>query len=142
MFIDASAIIAIVTLENDADELLDRLEAFKGKVYVSPIVKFEATMGLARKRFEPTKGNPKPSPEVIEQSRQTIEEFVKSLGAQEISISADIGKLAIKAAATYGKAIGHKADLNFGDCFTHACTKAYRLDLLYKGNDFTFTDLA
>ncbi len=40
------------------------------------------------------------------------------------------------------EAVGHKADLNFGDCFAYACAKAHRLSLLYKGNDFSQTDLA
>jgi ribonuclease VapC len=29
-----------------------------------------------------------------------------------------------------------------GDCFSYACAKAYRVPLLYKGNDFPQTDLA
>jgi uncharacterized protein with PIN domain len=35
-------------------------------------------------------------------------------------ISSQIGELAIDAAMTYGKVVGHAADLNFGDCFAHA----------------------
>lgn len=46
------------------------------------------------------------------------------------------------ASGTYGKLIGHEADLNFGDCFAYACAKALGMPLLYKGNDFARTDLA
>jgi len=50
--------------------------------------------------------------------------------------------LAQEAAWTYGKTVGHPAQLNFGDCYAYACAKAYRVGLLYKGNDFSETDLA
>ena len=40
-----------------------------------------------------------------------------------------------------GKAVGHQADLNLGDCFAYACAKKLDVPLLYKGNDFLLTDL-
>jgi len=43
---------------------------------------------------------------------------------------------------TYGKLVGHPADLNMGDCFAYACAKVYGAQLLYKGRDFSETDLA
>jgi ribonuclease VapC len=45
-------------------------------------------------------------------------------------------------AGRYGRIVGHKAALNFGDCFAYACARAYRAPLLYKGEDFSHTDLA
>jgi len=53
-----------------------------------------------------------------------------------------LGDGAIRAAAEYGKTVGHAADLHFGDCLTYACAKAYRLKLIYKGDGFAKTDLA
>lgn len=35
----------------------------------------------------------------------------------------------------------HAASLNIGDCFAYALAKANNLPLLFKGNDFTHTDL-
>lgn len=67
---------------------------------------------------------------------------VTTMSTQDIMISVEIGNGAIDASMKYGKALGHKADLNFGDCFAYACAKANRLALLYKGNDFSLTDLA
>jgi ribonuclease VapC len=53
------------------------------------------------------------------------EELEKQLSAatmaKDINISVDIGNGAIEASMNYGKAVGHKADLNFGDCFAYAC---------------------
>lgn len=48
--------------------------------------------------------------------------------------------LARYAFATYGKG-RHKAGLNMGDCFSYALAKAKNMALLYKGNDFTQTDM-
>jgi ribonuclease VapC len=41
----------------------------------------------------------------------------------------------------FGKGSGHKAQLNFGDCFAYALAKALNEPLLYKGTDFSETDV-
>lgn len=41
----------------------------------------------------------------------------------------------------YGRGTGHKADLNFGDCFAYALAKELGRPLLFKGNDFAATDI-
>ncbi|MDB5696773.1 MAG: ribonuclease [Sphingomonas bacterium] len=43
--------------------------------------------------------------------------------------------------ATYGRGSGHRACLNFGDCFAYALSKVTGEPLLFKGNDFNHTDL-
>jgi ribonuclease VapC len=42
----------------------------------------------------------------------------------------------------FGKGSGHPAGLNFGDCFAYALAKAMREPLLFKGDDFSHTDVA
>jgi len=42
----------------------------------------------------------------------------------------------------YGKSQGHPAQLNMGDCFAYAVAISHRTTLLYKGDDFSKTDLA
>ena len=49
--------------------------------------------------------------------------------------------LAADAALRYGKRSGHRAQLNFGDCFSYAVAKQRGLPLLYVGRDFTHTDI-
>ena len=75
-------------------------------------------------------------------TRDAIDYLIEDLQIREIPISSTIGVAALDAAMTYGKAVGHPADLNFGDCYAYACAKTHRLPLLYKGNDFAKTDLA
>src|SRR3990172_12627247 len=41
----------------------------------------------------------------------------------------------------FGKGSGHPAQLNFGDCFAYALAKATGESLLFKGGDFSHTDL-
>jgi ribonuclease VapC len=41
----------------------------------------------------------------------------------------------------FGKGSGHPAALNFGDVFSYALAKLRGLPLLYKGDDFTQTDV-
>ncbi len=36
----------------------------------------------------------------------------------------------------------HPAALNMGDCFAYACAKANNAKLLFKGDDFSKTDIA
>ncbi|EHK58664.1 type II toxin-antitoxin system VapC family toxin [Allomesorhizobium alhagi] len=142
MFVDASAIVAILNEEPGAEELEKRLASATGPLYVSPLVRFEAIQVLARAVAEAIKKNTKPTPDMLAQARDTVDAFVNEIAANEIAISSDIGNGAIDASMKYGKAVGHGADLNFGDCFAYACAKANRLSLLYKGNDFSKTDIA
>lgn len=48
---------------------------------------------------------------------------------------------AYAAFAIYGRGSGHPANLNFGDLFPYALAKIRRLPLLFKGNDFSRTDI-
>ncbi|MER8548297.1 type II toxin-antitoxin system VapC family toxin [Mesorhizobium sp. M1169] len=142
MFVDASVIVAILNEEPGAEELEKRLAAATKPLYISLLVRFEAVQGLARASAEAIKKNAKPTANMLAQARDTVDAFLIEIAGKEIMISGDIGDRAIEASMKYGKAVGHKADLNFGDCFAYACAKAHRLALLYKGNDFSQTDLA
>ncbi|MFC0218492.1 ribonuclease VapC [Pseudochelatococcus lubricantis] len=141
MFVDASAIVAILGREPGHVEIEKRLALADGPFFVSPLVRFEAAVALARQKATGS-GPAKPSPQLLRQAQAAVDAFVEALDAQEIAISPEIGQGALEASATYGKAVGHVADLNFGDCFAYACARALNVALLYKGNDFTHTDLA
>ena len=55
-------------------------------------------------------------------------------------VTIDHGELARQAFLDFGKG-RHKAGLNFGDCFSYALAKATGEPLLFKGNDFSQTDI-
>jgi ribonuclease VapC len=48
MFVDASAVVAILNEEDLAEDLMARLANHDGRFYVSPLVRFEASVALAR----------------------------------------------------------------------------------------------
>lgn len=128
MFIDASAIVAILAGEDEADALALKLDQAKRRVS-SPIAIYEAALGLAR-----IKG------QSIGWALQTVEAF---LTAAEVSVGA-VGRAdaiaALSAFDRFGKG-RHPARLNLGDCFAYGCAKSRDLPLLYKGQDFSSTDI-
>jgi ribonuclease VapC len=129
MFVDASAIIAIIADEPDRLSLSARL-AQASEIFVSPIVVYEATTGLSRRRACS-----------IEDAEYLVSAFVEEVSAGMIEISAEIAREAARAFGRFGRG-KHKADLNMGDCFSYACTRERHLPLLFKGNDFVYTDVA
>ena len=137
MFVDASVIVAILNQEPGWEELIKRISGFSGLLCVSPLVHFEATQALARAGAGPRR----PSAEALLHARDLVDEFIVEITGESLAIDDDIGSRAIDASARYGKAVGHQADLNLGDCFAYACAKSRDLSLLYKGNDFALTDL-
>ncbi len=50
-------------------------------------------------------------------------------------------RIAREAYRDYGKGSGHPAQLNFGDCFAYALARDQAEPLLYKGSDFSLTDV-
>jgi len=138
MFIDASVIVAILGREAGYEEIEKRLADSEGPFFISPLVNFEAAAALARLKS----GKRRPSPKLLRQASKAVEAFAEDIAAEEVAISPEIGRLAVEASATYGKVVGHAADLNFGDCFAYACAKVLKVSLFYKGHDFAHTDLA
>jgi ribonuclease VapC len=49
---------------------------------------------------------------------------------------------AYAAFVVFGRGSGHPAKLNFGDVFSYALAKVRGVPLLFKGNDFSETDIA
>jgi len=54
---------------------------------------------------------------------------------------AEIGQTAVQAFERFGRG-RHPARLNMGDCFAYACAKTLAVPLLFKGDDFSQTDVA
>ena len=128
MFVDASAIIAIIADEPDRLSLSGRL-AQAAQIFVSPIVVYEAMTGLARRRACS-----------MDEAGQLINAFLKEVRAEMIDINGELARQAARAFERFGRG-KHKAELNLGDCFAYACARERNLALLFKGNDFIHTDI-
>lgn len=140
MFLDASVMVAILVKEPGHEHILARLEAHGGKLYTSPMARYETVVSIAR-AIAAGRGSAAPSAELLAEVEATVDGFLEALSATEVAISGAIGRAALEAASRYGEASGHPAGLGMGECFAYACAKAYRLTLVYKGDGFARTDL-
>lgn len=128
MFVDASALTAILTDEDDARSLYARLETYPRRT-TSPMAVWEAVLAVARRlKLD------------ITDSEAAVEAFLKTFGIEVVAIPPEARRIAIEAHARYGKG-RHPAALKFGDCFAYACARHARSPLLYKGDDFSRTDI-
>ncbi|HTT98053.1 MAG TPA: type II toxin-antitoxin system VapC family toxin [Rhizomicrobium sp.] len=127
MIVDSSALIAILRQEPEADILAEAIDDAQ-IVQISAGTMFEASMVADRikdagfgKRFD------------------TLCERIEMVVVPFDEIHARIARNAYR---EFGKGSGHKAQLNFGDCFAYALAKVTGEPLLYKGKDFQHTDVA
>jgi len=139
IFVDASVLAAIINEEPDAADLVLRLGA-AGTVFVSPMVRFEAVLAVARASSAMT-GRPVTA-ETLLKAGDLVDALIGEFDAQFVDLTAQTGTDALDAARRYGKVVRHPARLNLGDCFAYACAKHLGAPLLYKGGDFAQTDLA
>ncbi len=128
MFVDASAIVAILASEPDASELSTRF-ARAETVETSAIAIYEAVLGLARAARL-----------TIPEAERAVTNLLHDARAEIMPITAEIGREAIRAFARYGRG-RYPAGLNMGDCFAYACARSLVVPLLYKGEDFAQTDI-
>ena len=128
MFVDASAIIAILTREAEAQQLAKLLEDAELPI-TSPVQIFEAVLGLCRKRQI-----------TIGDGEQDVREFLHIADIRTVPITDEQATMALDACARYGRGRGHPAQLNMGDCFAYAVAQSHGVPLLFKGDDFSKTD--
>lgn len=128
MFLDASAICAIMIKEDDAEILLNKILAAETKL-TSPLAIWEATLAVNRAS----------GIDIVETER-LLSDFLSAIGADIVPITAEMTPIAIAAHRDFGKG-RHPAALNFGDCFAYAAARHHRLPLLFKGDDFGRTDI-
>jgi ribonuclease VapC len=124
--IDTSAIVAILLRESDA-ELFRRYLDEKLSPVISAATLHEAYCVSKREGFP--KG-----------ARQ-VDEFLSLIEPEIASFDLDQVRVARVAYDTYGRGSRHTANLNMGDCFSYALAKIRGLPLLFKGDDFTHTDI-
>lgn len=67
--------------------------------------------------------------------------FVERKAVHPADFTFDMYEAAVAAFGRFGKGQGHRAQLNFGDCLAYAVAKQHDLPLLYKGDDFSHTDV-
>ena len=129
MFVDASAIVAIITREPDAKALADVLDTAINRI-TSPLAVYEATLAVMRKRRS-----------TLREAEAYVLDFLTLSRIELIPITIREAATALDAFSRYGKGRGHPAQLNLCDCFAYAAARNHRTSLLFKGDDFVHTDI-
>lgn len=130
MFIDASAVIALLSCEHEAARIADALTSAKIKM-TSPVAVLEMVLALAR----PDKFN-RPVAEV----EPMVLDFLNSRGIEirDLPPALETTRLALDAAHRYRKG---RHGLNLADCLHYAYAKHHRIPILATDEEFRQTDL-
>ncbi|MFN3352123.1 MAG: type II toxin-antitoxin system VapC family toxin [Brevundimonas sp.] len=128
VFVDASALVAVLLDEGDASVLDARMSA-RAPCFTSPLAVWEAARAISRERDVS-----------IQDAQMSVERLLRIAEVQVTAVAPEVRHLAIEAQARFGKG-RHPAALNFGDCFAYACARHAGAPLLYKGDDFAMTDI-
>jgi ribonuclease VapC len=128
MFIDASALTALMTVEDGSMHLFARVERAKTRI-TSPLAIWETAVAISRKTGLE-----------IEQAGHEVDAYLTLAKIDPVALPTEVAALALEAFDRYGKG-RHPARLNMGDCFAYACARHFGQPLLYKGDDFALTDI-
>ena len=126
MVIDTSALIAIALHEPSRDALMGAIRVAATRT-ISSVSLLEAGMVLRSRSGQ--------------LGVQKLYGFLEELGVETAVFDAAQAKLAVGAFTRFGKGMGHRAQLNFGDCAVYALAAMRGEPLLATGNDFAATDL-
>ena len=126
MIIDTSALIAILRDEPEAIACARAIEAavsrrISAANFVETAIVIDGSRDpIASRRFD----------DLVREAQLVIEPVTEAQA-----------RVAREAYRDFGRGSGHRAKLNFGDCFAYALAKSSGEPLLFKGNDFAHTDI-
>lgn len=126
MVVDSSAIVAVLFGEPEADRYIDALASPERK-YMSAVNKLETAI-VAESR----KG---------EIGGKALSRLLAAAEVEVIAFDSGQAEIALDVWRRYGKG-RHPAGLNMGDCAAYALAAVLNENLLFKGNDFSETDIA
>ena len=126
MVIDSSAIAAIVLEESDASIYISAITNDSKRLISSATLVEVSIVLMSRRKAD---------------AITALDTLMMLLSIVVIPVSHDHALLAREAFRRFGRG-RDRAGLNFGDCFSYALAKHTGEPLLYKGNEFTHTDIA
>lgn len=125
MVVDTSALLAIYLSESDSDR-------FENALLNAPAAHISAgTLLEAGIVVEARNGKA---------GAVELDRLLKKLGIGTVAVDAEQVEVARLAFRKYGKG-RHPANLNYGDCFAYALAATNVEPLLFKGDDFSKTDV-
>ena len=125
MVVDTSALLAVLLDEPDSDIFLDAmLDAQRVRISAATAVEL-GIVAISRAGAE---------------AEMKVDLLLVRIDAEIISVDAAQAVFARSTFRTFGKG-RHPAQLNFGDCFSYSLSKTLNEPLLFKGQDFSKTDV-
>ncbi len=122
MILDASAIVAVFRLEPEGRSFESVIErSSRNGLSAATLLETALVLGPALDH--------------------TLDRFLVMARITVEPVTLAQAQLARAAYRRYGRGTGHPARLNFGDCFSYALAVDKREPLLFKGNDFSRTDV-
>jgi ribonuclease VapC len=125
--VDTSALLAIVFNEPERADFVKILER-SARVLISTPTVVEARIVVHSRRGQ--------------RGVVILDDLLRLPLFEAVPPSAAEAQAAYGAFVAFGKGSGHAAALNYGDLFSYALAKVRGLPLLFKGNDFSETDIA
>jgi ribonuclease VapC len=126
MVLDTSALVALLGLEPESGRIAAAIEQDPTRL-ISAATLVETGL-VVEARYGPAGGH-------------ELDLLVAKAGLSIESVTGEQAEIARDAWRRFGKG-RHSAGLNFGDCFSYALARATGEPLLFKGDDFSQTDIA
>jgi ribonuclease VapC len=126
MVIDSSALVALLLGEPETADFVAAISAALSRLVSAPT--YLETAIVIESRWGP-------------RAQEQLDKLLAELDIDIVPFTRDQAIVAVAAYRRYGKGSGHPAGLNFGDCFSYALAKIRDEPVLFKGNDFSHSDL-
>lgn len=123
---DKRPIVAIVSGESGAQVLKEALERSPNSRMSAP--NYVELCAIMQRRDRP-------------EISRLVDRLLDDYGIQVEAVDADQARVAAQAYRDYGRGSGHPARLNLGDTYSYALAQVTGEPLLFRGDDFTHTDI-
>ena len=123
--LDSSVLVGVIRGERDVQQLLPLLDGEECAIGAPTLVETRLWC----------------SANLTTHASDWLEDFIDVGPAIIVPFSREMADVASAAFTKFGRASGHPARLNFGDCLAYAVAAVMRAPLLFKGGDFGLTDV-
>lgn len=126
MILDSSALVAVLRDEPEAATFIEAIDrAPRCQLSAANYVETAVVIDTAR---DPV-------------ASRRLDDFLQQAEIEIQPVTIRQARIAREAYRDFGKGSGHPARLNLGDCFAYALAKQTGEALLFKGDDFSYTDV-
>ncbi len=126
MIIDTSVLVAILRGESDAGAYMEAIRSsFPRRISAGTYVELGIVIDRAGDAI----------------ASRRVDDLLRAQTITIEPVTATQASIARAAYRDFGRGSGHRARLNYGDCFSYALAKELDEPLLFKGDDFTHTDI-